>query len=111
MGLFMMSSSSYDSSPKIKVVHAGNPDPENYTILRSCKYKKYLLVEVRYPDCTNYEGHKILLYKKTTLKDLLIQGSIDPHFAANKEKHSPIARFEPTDEGWEMGINVMEHKG
>ena len=84
-----------------------NPDPANYRILRSDKYGPFLLVEVLYPDCTNYEGRKILLYKGVTLADLDRQGSIDPHFSENSKFASPIVRFMPTETGWEMGRCMM----
>ena len=46
--------------------------------------------------------HKIMVYE-CELGDLLRQKSIDPHFSDNKNFYSPIARFEPTIRGWEMG--------
>jgi hypothetical protein len=90
-----------------------NPDPNNYKIIRSetCipKSKKgkkkrriYLVVEINYPDCTNYEGNKVLIYEGIMLRDLLMQQLIDPHFSDNKKYKSPIARFEPTQRGWNM---------
>jgi hypothetical protein len=90
-----------------------NPDPNNYKIVRSetCilkseKGKKnkrlYLVVEINYPDCTNYEGNKVLVYEGIMLRDLLMQQLIDPHFSDNKKYRSPIARFEPTTRGWNM---------
>jgi len=125
MGLrmFLRSASSYDSG-KYKSVgaprNAGsndheiinnlmrpNPDPSNYRIKRSRSLRGNLLIEIRYPDCTNYEGNKILLYRRTTLKQLKKQKHIDPHFARNKKFKSPVARFEPTKRGWAMGLVML----
>ena len=44
-----------------------------------------------------------------TKEELIKQGKdvgIDPHFSDNKKYHSPIARFEPTDRGWEMALTL-----
>ena len=84
-----------------------NPNPKNYKIKRSRFSCGNLLVEVNYPDCTNYEGNKILLYRKTTLKQLKRQKHIDPHFARSKKFKSPVARFEPTKLGWRMGLVML----
>lgn len=55
-------------------------------------------MSIRYPDCTNYEGLKILVFEKgTKLEHLLNQGMIDPHFGT--EGIHPIARFVPTKDG------------
>lgn len=85
-----------------------NPNPFKYKFKRTRRFGKatglghYLLIEVNYPNCTNYEGNKILIYEDVKLIDLTRQGSIDPHFSNSKKFHSPIARFVPTKKGWEM---------
>ncbi len=96
-----------------------NPDPKNYRIVRSRSFGKasgkaikgndfisgrFILIEINYPDCTNFEGNKILVYEDVTLSRLLKQGSIDPHFTNNKKFAAPIARFIPTPRGWDMGV-------
>jgi hypothetical protein len=83
-----------------------NPDPLNYEILHAVKAGNNLVVEVRYPDCTNYEGRKIMIYLNTTIEALVAQESIDPHFSNNKEKISPFARFEPTKNGWQTACEL-----
>ena len=66
----------------------------------------YPILWVRYPDVTNYEGHKILMYDK--FFDLeLIQDRIDPHFFT--EGDSPIARFVPTGAGLAMAIILAKN--
>lgn len=40
-----------------------NPDPLKWEVLNSFEENGYLLVELHYPDCTNYEGKKIMLYE------------------------------------------------
>ena len=77
-----------------------NPDPNNYVILKHEQVGAFLIVKIKYLDCTNYEGVKILVFK-TTIEKLKAQKYIDPHFCENKKFISPIARFVPTTEGWD----------
>ena len=112
MGIMkVMSSSSYDrpttTSFKYETVK-GNPDPYNCRIVEHLEKCGHLLVLINYPDCRNYEGNKVLLYKYTKLVEIKRQGSIDPHFSCNMNSISPIARFEPTEEGWRLGTELME---
>ena len=86
-----------------------NPDPLEWSVLNSFEENGYLLVELRYPDCTNYEGKKIMLYQGVKLNELKQQKRIDPHFSDNPNFHSPIARFEPTWKGWQTGLLLMKN--
>jgi len=79
----------------------GNPDPWNHRIERSRQVGTWVIVQAEYPDCLNYEGRKIMVYRDATVADLVAQRHLDPHFSCNKRFHSPFARFEPTPEGWE----------
>jgi hypothetical protein len=118
MGMHHFSSSSYDkpTQPNVTVnvtlPKLPNPNPKNFRILSYFTMGRYLVVKVNYPDCTNYEGDKVLLYRDTTLEGLEAQGSIDPHFSNNANFHSPIARFVPTVYGWRMACRLarMENK-
>ena len=94
-GLF--SSSSFDNKSQSLI---GMPNPENYKIIKSAQIIDNLVIMIRYLDCTNYEGKKILVFKNCTREKLEKQKIIDPHFSENKEYHSPHARFEPTPRGW-----------
>lgn len=88
--------SSYDSYSS----STPNPDPKKFTIIKHEEVGEYLILEVKYDGCTNYEGKKILVYQGVKIIDLWKQGSLDPHFSNNKQYHSPIARFRPDKEGW-----------
>lgn len=105
MGCFPKSNSSYDIVV-VKQVNV-NPDPTNYKIFSHYYCGEFLVIKIKYPNCDNYEGKKILVYKNTTLEDLMKQKSIDPHFSNNKKYKSPIARFEPTDEGLKMALDFV----
>jgi hypothetical protein len=79
-----------------------NPDPKNYKIIKAEEFNGALVLWIIYPNCTNYEGKKILVFEQgVTLLDIVNQKLIDPHFSSNKTYISPIARFEPTDRGWD----------
>lgn len=115
LGLFNNSSSSYDT-PQVKTVVVKveqervkfpNPNPKNCQITFTYTLGRYLVIKVHYPDCTNYEGNKVLVYKDVTLTQLKQQGSIDPHFSDNPKFHSPIARFVPNDEGLGLAIKMI----
>ena len=85
-----------------------NPNPENFIMKRSKQVGPFWILFVTYPDCKNYEGNKILVYQDVLFVELRAQGSLDPHFCDNPDFHSPIARFVPTDEGWDMACRFCE---
>jgi hypothetical protein len=101
LGGMIVSSSSYDNESE----SLPNPDPSNFSILRSKEVGDCLVIEIKYHDCTNYEGKKIMVYK-CTLDELMNQKLVDPHFSENKEFKSPFARFEPTKDGWSIACVV-----
>lgn len=102
--------SKFDESSN-SALNLPNPNPANYKIVRYIGNENYLIVEIKYLDCTNYEGRKILVFENVTMGELEQQKLIDPHFSDNKEYHSPIARFEPTERGLEMAISFIENYG
>lgn len=81
---------------------AVNPNPKEFEILEVFTDDSYTVLKIKYPNCTNAEGIKILVYKATPV-ELLKRKEFDPHFG---HKDSPIARFEPTDQGWNMAIKL-----
>jgi len=97
-----LSTSSIDKTNKLP-----NPDPKVWILKNKWEHKNYLLIDIMYPNCTNYEGRKLLLYKGITWKDLEEQKTIDPHFSDNKKFYSPMARFEPTIDGWHNAMLLV----
>ena len=108
------SSSSFEksvtvASPAKQKKIKGNPDPNNWQLIRAKSFAGgFLLIELEYPDCSNYEGRKILVFKDVDSKALFAQGAIDPHFFPDGKYKSPMARFEPTDRGWSMAEIMIE---
>jgi hypothetical protein len=89
-----------------------NPNPRNFKILDSIAVGQYVVLDVQYPDCTNFEGRKVLVYWGISKELLQKQTTLDPHFC--DEGHiAPIARFAPTKEGIEMAMEfcVMRADG
>ena len=86
----------------------GMPNPKNYSIVKSLQVGNNLVLLLHYPDCNNYEGRKILVYRDVHLTDLIRQKEVDPHFSEEKGYSSPFARFEPTDAGWSFAVRLAE---
>lgn len=81
-----------------------NPNPRNYEVLRERNIGHLFVSEVKYPNCTNYEGHKILV----TERSVRGRSELDPHFTADSDI---IARFVPNDEGWSMAVDFAKMVG
>lgn len=83
-------------------------DPGKFIIMRLESVGRFTILHSKYPDCINYEGNKILVYENISARDLVDQRRLDPHFCDHKECVAPIARFEPTQRGWEMAITLCK---
>lgn len=94
MGTFKLLSGGSNSSQLINDTR--NPNPLYYKILSVWEYCGWLVVHIKYPNCTNFEGEKILVYKGLTEQELRHKTSIDPHFS---EDLKLMARFQPTKIG------------
>jgi hypothetical protein len=70
---------------------------EVFNVLREAKIGEFLILWVYYPNCPN--GNKIMVftgYYPDTSKKIL------PHFG---REDSPVARFEPTERGWQFALD------
>jgi hypothetical protein len=92
-----------ESSEVSQQTTSPNPDPKNFKIIKMESVGRFQILKINYPDCTNFEGNKILIYENRSMKELANLSFIDPHFC-DSEHISPIARFEPTEKGWAMAI-------
>jgi hypothetical protein len=79
------------------------PDPKNFKVLESYQYKHAHVLVVEYPNCTNYEGKKILVRRG---EYILPEDFIDPHFCDNTRLL--IARFEPSPMGLVLAKQLAE---
>lgn len=83
--------------------------PSRVNILQHYEDNGHVLVDLQYKDFTNYSGRKILLYVDASFSEFVVElayNGADPHF--NEASFSPIARFEPTERGWELGKDLMK---
>lgn len=87
----------------------GNPNPSNFKIIKCLEVGKFAVVMVMYPDCDNYEGKKILVYRDVSMSTIKSQKSIDPHFCKSKLHISPVARFVPTRKGWMYAVKFCKN--
>ena len=112
MGLFKMSSGyeiAYTSSSEASVNPNPNPRPTNFRIEESFDQGSACVLHVVYPDCTTYEGSKILVFRDplaTVLQRVEELGYLDPHFL--EEDETLVARFRPTEEGQALAIAFCE---
>lgn len=79
-----------------------NPDPANFVIEKIEQAGRFVIVLARYPDCTNFEGRKVMVYEDQTVERIRRRKRLDPHFADSSD--APAARFRPTDEGWKRAV-------
>lgn len=75
-----------------------NPNPHNFEIICIDEVCGHSLVLLFYPDCTNYDGRKILFFRNIGNDIIKSMKSINPHFLKERGIY-PFARFEPTEAG------------
>ena len=103
MGIRLIGSSDSRDSNTVRI--NSTPDPIKFEVVKIDIVNGYPILLVNYPNVVNYEGDKILMYEKNF--DLRkIANHLDPHFFTAGD--SPIARFEPTDYGWELAITLAK---
>lgn len=76
---------------------------ENFTIKRKEHIGNYYILKVHYPNCTNYNGYKILVLESKYKIDFEWVRRLNPHCIEDTTHGIKlIARFFPTDEGWSI---------
>lgn len=88
---------------------APNPDPRRWRLVErrlvERNGRKATLLLVDYPDCSNFEGRKIMVYEG----DFTPGPVLDPHFCEWPfHGQSPIARFPPTVRGGAIALRFAE---
>ena len=70
----------------------------------------FIVLTVRYPDARNFEGKKILVFRRMHPVDMplaqIFGDELDPHFCESGK--GPIARFIPTEEGRRLARAFVE---
>ena len=107
MGIKFFSSSSLEPTNNSFNSSENLPRADRWKIIKHLEIGDYLIISINYEDCTNYEGNKILVFK-SSLKKVTNQKYIDPHFSDNKKYIHPIARFIPTEEGWQLAVKLVK---
>jgi len=87
-------------------ITATNPNPARFDILEVKQVGRNLVARIKYPDCTNYEGVKICLYKNMGINEILSLSCLDPHFSETTK--SPFARFKPNPDGWDAACFMAD---
>lgn len=77
---------------------ASNPNPSKFKVLKEEHLERGMILLVNYEGCTTFNGNKLLLLRCRI--DLKYFAKLDPHLLG--DGHIVCARFEPTEEGWNM---------
>ena len=83
-----------------------DPNPTRFMIRKFNEKNGNLAILVNYPNCKNYEGEKIIVFKNTTWEQVRNLKELDPHFT-EENTIKPFARFEPTNEGWLSAVALL----
>ncbi len=103
MGISIFGSSCSHGSDGYTQPRLPNPNPRKFVLNSVIQVGKFVVAQITYPDCTNYEGDKILVFEGVTPAEVKQWKEIDPHFC-NAAHKSPVARFEPTLKGLRYAI-------
>lgn len=90
------------NDPMRQIAMGCKPDPYNFKIVKIEQLKNYTIVEANYDGCLSFDGNKLMLIKGI-YKSF---EALDPHFL--NEEYPVIARFQPTEIGWDMAIASAE---
>lgn len=104
MGCIRLGSCSSSSQATPFTETSPNPNPHRFRIEESEIVNGNTIMLVRYPDCTTFDGLKLLLLKG---KHLLFN-KLDPHFL-DDINHPVIARFIPDEDGYIMALAAAKN--
>lgn len=79
------------------------PDPTRFEIEQAEQVGDAVVALIHYPNCTNFEGRKIIIFGDTSLEEIEERKEIDPHFS---EKGDVVARLRPDENGWENAVTL-----
>lgn len=81
-----------------------DPIPSRFKIVRLEQHGRFVIGVINYPNCTTFNGSKILVWEDTTVDEVENMKSIDPHFL---EDSKIVARFAPTLKGKQYAIDFV----
>jgi hypothetical protein len=87
------------TKPAAPANKATEPNYKNCTVKNHVTMGKYHIYDIVYHECGSYAGRKIAVY------ECKLPDNPDPHFV--EDQPSPIARFEPTDKGWDLALQFV----
>lgn len=91
----------YNERDKCVVV----PNPKIFQIVELKEFGCFVIGKIKYPDCLNFEGTKILIWKDTNIESIRNLDVIDPHFS--NSVLSPFVRFKPTQGGYNAAMEFV----
>ena len=94
LGLFKFSEKKSGCDYENSRISPLDPDPRRFTIKKHFEMAGNTAIFIRYPNCVNYEGDKIIVYKGVGFDEIKSLKEIDPHFT-EENTIKPFARFEP----------------
>lgn len=108
---YVYSQNSYDSMcdhykqeiKRLEALLAKNPNPSKFKVEDVYNTGTLTALKVKYDNCTNYEGVKIMVVR-SKISDLISLQYLDPHFS---DSGLIVARFEPTSLGWSYACNFV----
>lgn len=83
------------------------PNPKLFEIKEISEINGHLVAIVLYPNCINFEGKKVLVFKDMKKNELKKIKFLDPHFS--EVGIAPFARFQPTEKGIEAAKKLCEN--
>jgi hypothetical protein len=103
MGLMKKSSCSVLERPH-QNIQPPDPNPREFSIANVEVVGNALVCAVIYPNCTTYEGRKVLVFAGVSERRIRTTRLLDPHFSDVVMEGTivPVARFEPTARGWRL---------
>ena len=88
------------------------PDPTRWELHHLDDFPCAYVLQIRYLDCTNYEGRKILVFRKGQKgSQPYLPTILDPHFQSLPHNFCGdrlIGRFPPTEEGYGFALTMAK---
>ena len=76
------------------------------TIIRTEQINNNLVALIQFDGVQAFDGCKILIYKDCDISKLNGYHDINPNFDDNVTRLSPIAKFEPSEDGWNLACST-----